>query len=80
MAQSAQRRTGRPVLDTRREQKSYFSRLGRTQLSRTMCIGGGGGYSDRSAKLITHFNIVPRLRMVEIYIHSPTFIHDVMLN
>jgi hypothetical protein len=31
-------------------------------------------------KLTTHLHVVPRLRMMELYLHSPTRLHDVKLN
>jgi hypothetical protein len=45
---------------------------------------GAGAYSpglkSRSVKLTTHSHIVQRLRMVELYLHSPICIHGVVLN
>jgi hypothetical protein len=35
---------------------------------------------DRSVKLTTHLHLVPRLRMVELYLHSLIRLHGVMLN
>jgi hypothetical protein len=31
-------------------------------------------------KLTTHFHLVPRSRMVELYLHFPTTLHGVVLN
>jgi hypothetical protein len=38
-------------------------------------VKGGGG-----VKLTSHFHLVPRLRNVELYLHSPKRLHDVVLN
>jgi hypothetical protein len=38
------------------------------------------GLSDMSVKLTAHFHLVPRLRMVELYIHFPIRLHGVVFN
>jgi hypothetical protein len=38
------------------------------------------GYGGRSVKLTTHLNLVPRSRMVEVYLQSPYVFHGVLLN
>jgi hypothetical protein len=40
----------------------------------------GTGHSGRGMNLTTHFRIVPRSRMVEIYLHSPIRPHGVVLD
>jgi hypothetical protein len=39
-----------------------------------------GGLSGRGMKLTTHLRLTPRSRMVELYFHSPTRLHGVVLN
>jgi hypothetical protein len=34
----------------------------------------------RGVKLTTHLHLVPRSRMVELYLHSPICLHSVVLN
>jgi hypothetical protein len=41
--------------------------------------GGGGEYSGGSVKLTTHLHLVPRSRMVELYLHSPICLHGIVL-
>jgi hypothetical protein len=36
--------------------------------------------SGRDVKLTAHLHLVPRSRMVELYVHSPTCIHGLVLN
>jgi hypothetical protein len=47
-------------------------------------MGTGGsfprGKGGMDVKLITHLHLVLRARMVELYLHSPICLHDVMLN
>jgi hypothetical protein len=38
------------------------------------------GQSGRRVKLIIHLHLVPRSRMVELYLHSPTCLNGVALN
>jgi hypothetical protein len=38
------------------------------------------GYSGRSVKLTTHLHLVPRSRMVELYLHSYVRLHGIVLN
>jgi hypothetical protein len=38
------------------------------------------GYTSRSMKLTIHLHLLPRLRMVELYLHSPIRFHGMMLN
>jgi hypothetical protein len=42
--------------------------------------GGGGGYSGRNVKLNIHLCLVPRSRMMELYLHSPTRFTGAMIN
>jgi hypothetical protein len=46
-----------------------------------MGIGGDfpRGYSGQDPKLTTHFHLVPRSRMVELYLHSPICLHGIVL-
>jgi hypothetical protein len=37
------------------------------------------GYSGRGVKLTTHLELVPNLRMVDLYIHSPIRLHGLVL-
>jgi hypothetical protein len=39
-----------------------------------------GGKSSWGVKLTTHFNPVPKSRMVELYFNSPIRLHGVVLN
>jgi hypothetical protein len=47
-------------------------------------MGTGGSFSRAESgggvKLTTHLHLVPRLRMVELYLHFLIYIHGVMLN
>jgi hypothetical protein len=36
--------------------------------------------NSQGMKLITHLHLVPRLRMVELYFHSPICLHGIVLN
>jgi hypothetical protein len=38
------------------------------------------GYSAWGVKLTTHLHLVPRSRMVELYLHSPIRLHGVVIN
>jgi hypothetical protein len=38
------------------------------------------GYSSSGVKLTTHLHLVPRSRMVELYMHSPIRLHGAVLN
>jgi hypothetical protein len=38
------------------------------------------GWSDQGVKLLIHLHLVPRSRMVELYLHSPIRLHGVVLN
>jgi hypothetical protein len=38
------------------------------------------GKNGRGVKLITHLHLVPRLRMVKLYLHSPILFHGVVLS
>jgi hypothetical protein len=40
----------------------------------------GGGLFPPRVKLTTQLHLVPRTRMVEIYLHSPTRLHGMVLN
>jgi hypothetical protein len=37
-------------------------------------------YRCRSVKLTTHLHLVPTSRMVELYLHSPIRLHDIVFN
>jgi hypothetical protein len=37
-------------------------------------------YSGRGVKLTTDLHLVPRSRIVGLYLHSPMYIHDLVLN
>jgi hypothetical protein len=39
-----------------------------------------GGLSLGIKRLITHLHLMPRLRMVDLYFHSPIRLHGVVLN
>jgi hypothetical protein len=39
-----------------------------------------GWYSGWGVKLATHLHLVPRSRIVELYLHSPICLHDIVLN
>jgi hypothetical protein len=39
-----------------------------------------GGESGMGVKLITHFNLVPTSRVVELYLHSPICLHSIVPN
>jgi hypothetical protein len=45
-----------------------------------MGTGVPRGEAARRVKLITHLHLMPRLRTVELYIHSPIRLHGVLLN
>jgi hypothetical protein len=77
---------GRPGFDSRKGQD--FSRLhsvligsGAHPASYTMRTGGfaPGDKAVRGVKLTTHLHLVPRSRLVELYLHSPTRFHVVVL-
>jgi hypothetical protein len=36
--------------------------------------------SSQGVKVTTHFHLVPRSKMVELYLHSPIHLHGVVLN
>jgi hypothetical protein len=38
------------------------------------------GQSGRGVKLSTHLHLVPRSRMVELNLHSPIYLHSIVLN
>jgi hypothetical protein len=38
------------------------------------------GQAARGMRLTTHLHLVPRLRMVELHVHSPIFLHGIVLN
>jgi hypothetical protein len=38
------------------------------------------GYSGRGMKLTTDLHLVPRSRMVELYLYSPICLHGIVLN
>jgi hypothetical protein len=40
----------------------------------------GGSFPGRGVKLTTHLHPVPRSRVVELYLHSPTCLHGIVLN
>jgi hypothetical protein len=49
----------------------------------TMGTGGGGcsaGESSRGLKLATLLHLMPRLRMVDVYLHSPIRLLGLVLN
>jgi hypothetical protein len=47
-----------------------------------MCTGGSfpRRQSGRGVKLTTHLYLVPRSRMLELYLHSPICLHGIVLN
>jgi hypothetical protein len=51
---------------------SFFSNGYREQFPRE--------YSGRSVKLSTYLQLVPRSRIVELYLHSPICLHGMVLN
>jgi hypothetical protein len=38
------------------------------------------GLRDRGVKVTTHLDLLPRSEMVELYLHLPIFLHDIVLN
>jgi hypothetical protein len=50
--------------------------------SHTMDTGGSfpGRRSGWGVKLTTHLYVAPRSRIVELYLHSPTLLHGLVLN
>jgi hypothetical protein len=42
--------------------------------------GSTQGYSGRGVKLTTHLHLVPRSRMMQLYLYSPVRLHDMVLN
>jgi hypothetical protein len=38
------------------------------------------GKSGRGVKLTTHFHLLPRLSMVELYLHSLIYLHGIVFN
>jgi hypothetical protein len=38
------------------------------------------GWSSKSAMLTTHHYLIPKSRMVELYLHSPTYLHGMVFN
>jgi hypothetical protein len=47
-------------------------------------MGSGSSFafvkSARGVKLTTHLHLVPRLRMVELHLHSPIYLYGIVLN
>jgi hypothetical protein len=39
-----------------------------------------GGKSGKDVKLTTHLHLLPKSRMVELYLHSPIRLHGIVLN
>jgi hypothetical protein len=40
----------------------------------------GGGEEIGVVNLSTHLHLVPGLRLVELYLHSPIYLHGILLN
>jgi hypothetical protein len=76
-------RAGRPGFDSRQGQEIVLFTASRTVLEPTqppIQWTWGGGSIGWGAKLTTHLHLLSRLNMVELYLHSPIHLHDVVKN
>jgi hypothetical protein len=46
----------------------------------SLLSNGYRGLSPRGVKLTTHLHLVPKSRMVELYLHSPICLHGIVVN
>jgi hypothetical protein len=65
---------------TRREIFLYSIASGPVPGPIQLVTNGHRGQRDRSVKLTNHVYLVPRSRMVELYLHYPIRLHGTVLN
>jgi hypothetical protein len=77
---------GRPGLDSPQGQEMFLysivsrQALGPIQLPIHWLPETISSEVKRQERVTTHLHLVPRLEMVELYLHSPTRLHGVVLN